>query len=165
MPVAQHVGDSELGELLAGPNGSAGTSVAGRDHTVDSNVFASVCILCSDDHAGMSPLLCCTSALQASGINQKLPPVSYTKAIDVWINVCLGNCVCTDIQISDCDISIHIWGTVGVRICHLYRGEGFQVIGVHLLVAMCSLKDEKRSWQKVVSQRNSLHRDLLRKCL
>lgn len=38
-------------------------------------------------HIGVTTLL--TMATQTSGINASLPPVSYTKAIDVWTGVCL----------------------------------------------------------------------------
>lgn len=39
------------------------------------------------NHIGVTTLL--TMATQTSGINASLPPVSYTKAIDVWTGVCL----------------------------------------------------------------------------
>ena len=70
-----------LGQLLARPQGGAGPRGAGRHHAAH------------HVHAGEAPHsehLNCTHVTQTASINSALPPVAYTKAIDVWQGVCVG---------------------------------------------------------------------------
>lgn len=76
-----HVGHSIVGFLLAWP-GSRARSCVTRYSDYIFWLYPLKGLL-----SGVTTLL--TMATQTSGINASLPPVSYTKAIDVWTGVCL----------------------------------------------------------------------------